>query len=118
MGRQRGTLETLREALMEEKQLEFGHTTKCFAMLFSRSRSYAFPPEFRIGYSEILNVKKTLRRLEVLIQDDLRFGAQVKEMIRRANVTTWIIRRMKSVGVDQDTLVTGCYSLHFNPGRK
>ena len=57
-------------------------------MLFSRSRSYAFPPEFRIGNSEILNVKKTLRILGVLIQDDLKFGAQVKEMVRRANVTT------------------------------
>ena len=75
-------------------------------MLFSRSRSYAFPPEFRIGNSEILTVKKTLRILGVLIQDDLKFGVQVKEMVRRANITTWVLRRMKSLGVDQDTLLT------------
>ena len=27
-------------------------------------------------------------------------------MVRRATVTTWVIRRMRSLGVDQDTLVT------------
>ena len=81
-------------------------TKKCFAMLFSRSRSYAFPTEFIIGNSELLTVKKTLRILGVHIQDDLKFGAQVKEMVRRANVTTWVLRRMKSLEVDQDTLLT------------
>ena len=75
-------------------------------MLYTRSTSYAFPPEFRIGNSEILNVKKTLRILGVLVQDDLKFGAQVKEMVRRASVTTWVLRRMKALGVDQTTLVT------------
>ena len=75
-------------------------------MMFTRSKSYAFPPEFKIGNSDILTVKKTLRILGVLIQDNLKFEAQVKEMVRRATVTTWVIRRMRSLGVDQATLVT------------
>ena len=79
------------------------NTKKYFAMMFTRSRAYAFPPEFRIGNSEILTVKKTLRILGVLIQDDLGFESQVKEMVRRATLTNWVIRRMRSLEVDRDT---------------
>ena len=72
------------------------NTKKCFAMMITRFRAYAFPPEFRIGNSEILTVKKTLRILGVLIQDDLGFESQVREMVRRATLTAWVIRRMRS----------------------
>ena len=78
---------------------------KCFVMLFSRSRTFAFPPEFTVGKTEILEVKKTLRVLGVLIQDDGKWAAQVEEMVRRATRTTWVLRRMRSLGVDQTTLV-------------
>ena len=75
-------------------------------MLFTRSKLYAFPPEFHIGDSQNLSVKRTHRILGVLIQDDLKFKAQVKEMVRRATATTWVIRRMRALGVDQATLLT------------
>ena len=74
-------------------------------MIFSRSRTHAFPPEFVIGNSGVLEVKKTLRILGVLVQDDLRWNSQVVEMVKRASRTTWVLRRMKSLGVDQETLV-------------
>ena len=74
-------------------------------MLFNRSKTRAFPPEFQIG-SAILNVKKTHCILGILIQDDLKFEAQTKEMVKRASQTTWVLRRMRALGVDQDTLVT------------
>ena len=41
-----------------------------------------------------------------MIQDDLKFEAQTKEIVRRAAQTTWVLRRMKALGVDQDTLLT------------
>ena len=81
------------------------NSKKCFTMLFNRSKTRAFPPEFQIG-SAILDVKKTHRILGILIQDDLKFEAQTKEMVRRAAQTTWVLRRMRALGVDQDTLVT------------
>ena len=81
------------------------NSKKCFTMLFNRSKTRAFPPEFQIG-SAILDVKKTHRILGILIQDDLKFEAQTKEMVRRASQTTWVLRRMRALGVDQDTLVT------------
>ena len=70
-------------------------------MLFTRSRTYAFPPEFSIGEVNVLEVKKTLKILGVLVQDDLRWQAQIDEMVRRATNTTWVLRRMKALGVSQ-----------------
>ena len=81
------------------------NSKKSFVMLFSRSRTLAFPPEFRIGNGEHLKVERTLRILGVLVQDDLRWRSQVNEMVRRASKTTWVLRRMKALGVDQNTLV-------------
>jgi hypothetical protein len=77
---------------------------KSFVMLFNRSRTLAFPPEFQIGNSGILQVKKTLRILGVLVQDDLGWRSQVNEMVKRASKTIWVLRRMKALGVDQPTL--------------
>ena len=74
-------------------------------MVFNRSRTLAFPPEFTLGNSDFLTVKKTLRILGVLIQDDLGWRSQINEMVKRASKTVWVIRRMKTLGVDQDTLV-------------
>ena len=81
------------------------NSKKCYVMLFTRSRTYAFPPEFSIGDVPVLQVKKTLRILGVQVQDDLGWQAQTEEMVRRATSTIWMIRRMKSLGVDQKTLV-------------
>ena len=81
------------------------NSKKCFVMLLSRSRSYAFPPEFSVGDSGILNVRKTLRILGVQVQDDLKWNSQVSMMVQKASRCTWMLRRMKSLGVDQETLV-------------
>ena len=81
------------------------NSNKSFVMLFNRSRTLAFPPEFTIANGEHMKVVKTLRVLGVLVQDDLCWGSQVNEMVRRASKTTWVLRRMKALGVDQTTLV-------------
>ena len=81
------------------------NSKKGYVMLFTRSRTYAFPPDFSIGEVNVLQVKKTLRILGVLVQDDLRWLAQIEEMVRRATNTTWVLRRMKALGVSQKTLV-------------
>ena len=81
------------------------NSSKCFVMYFSRSKKYAFPPEFSIGNAQVLEVKKVHRILGVLVQDDLRWQSQVEEMVKRATKTTWVLRRMRALGVDQATLV-------------
>ena len=74
-------------------------------MQFSRSKNYDFPPEFRIVGSEILEVRKEQRILGVIVQDSLKWDSHCQEMIRKATSTTWAIRRMKSLGVPEETLL-------------
>ena len=81
------------------------NSSKCFVMYFSRSKKYAFLPEFSIGNAQVLEVKKVHRILGVLVQDDLRWQSQVEEIVKRATKTTWVLRRMRALGVDQATLV-------------
>ena len=78
---------------------------KIYVMKFSRSRNYDFPAEMTIGGSEILEVKTQHRILGIIIQDDLRWQSQCDEMVRRATKCTWAIRRMRAMGVPQQTLV-------------
>jgi hypothetical protein len=78
---------------------------KCFIMKFSRAKTHDFPPEFTVGGSEILQEKQILKILGIQIQADLRWDAQVTQMIGRATRTIWALRRMRTLGVDQPTLV-------------
>ena len=82
------------------------NSSKCYTMQFSRSRKYDFPLEYRIGSSEVLEEKKITKVLGIQIQSDLRWGNQIDQMIKRASKTTWVLRRMRTLGVDRDTLVT------------
>ena len=83
---------------------------KCYVMQFSRSKNYDFPPEFTIGNSSILEVKRSHQILGVIVQDDLKWDQQVAEMIKKATKTIWVLRRMKALGVQQSVLVEFCKS--------
>ena len=78
---------------------------KCLTMKFSRSRSYDFPMEYTIGSPTILEERTTLKILGIQIQSNLRWNEQVNQMISRASKTSWVIRRMRTLGVDKWTLV-------------
>ena len=79
--------------------------SKCFVMQISRSTKYDFPPEFNIGGSSLLEEKKELTILGVQVQSNLRWDSQVMTMISRASKTVWVLRRMRALGVDRQTLV-------------
>jgi hypothetical protein len=81
------------------------NSSKCYTMQFSRSKKYDFPLEYKIGNSDILEEKKTTKILGIQIQSDIRWGNQIDQMIKRASKTTWVIRRMRELGVDRKTLV-------------
>ena len=78
---------------------------KCLTMQFSRSRNYDFPMDFTIGSSTILEERTTLQILGIQIQSNLRWNEQVNQMICRASKTSWVLRRMRALGVDKYTLV-------------
>ena len=50
-------------------------------MVFSRSRSFDFPPEFSIRDSELLTEKKEATILGVKIQSSLCWDLQVEHMV-------------------------------------
>ena len=81
---------------------------KTFIMLVNFSRKYAFPPEFQLGQnlnkSEYLTVKSSLKILGVVVQNDLRWNAQIQHMVKKASKTIWLLRRMNQMGVDQQTI--------------
>ena len=79
---------------------------KSCVMTFNFSRKYAFPSEFHLGTSETLQEKTTQKVLGVMVQDDLRWGAQVEHMVRKASKALWVLRRMRQLGVDQTTITT------------
>ena len=81
------------------------NSKKCMTMQFSRSRNYDFPMDYTIGDSRILEERDTLTILGVQIQSDQRWNEQVNQMIARASRTTWVLRRMRALGVDRSTLV-------------
>jgi hypothetical protein len=81
------------------------NSKKCFVMKFSRSRMYDFPPEYTIGGSKILEEKNEMRILGILVQSNLGWNSQVNQMVGKASKTIWVIRRMKELGVDTNTLV-------------
>ena len=82
------------------------NTNKSFVMVFNKSRTLSFSPEFSLGPSGPLQLMKTLKILGVLIQDDLKWGAQVEQMVKKASKKIWLLRRMKRLGVDEVTMST------------
>ena len=78
---------------------------KCFVMKITRSRKFDFPPDFTIGNSQTLEAKSEHKILGVMVQNSLKWDSQCTEMIRKATKCTWVIRRMKNLGVRQSLLV-------------
>ena len=76
---------------------------KTFIMSFNFSKKHAFPPEFHVG-TEVLEVKPVLKILGVMLQNDLKWDAQIENITKKASKTIWRLRRMKQLGVDNTTL--------------
>ena len=78
---------------------------KCFVMKFNRSRKYDFPAEIQLAGGKTVEVVSTLKILGIQVEDSLKWNSQVKQMTERATKTIWVIRRMRSLGVSQASLV-------------
>ena len=79
---------------------------KTAIMVINNSKKHAFAPEFKLGNSGILKTYTELKVLGVMIQDDLKWDAQVNQMARRASAKIWLLRRMKQIGVDEPTIAS------------
>ena len=52
-----------------------------------------------------MEMRKEHTILGIQVQDDLKWQSQCEEMVKRATVTKLALRRMRALGVPQDTLV-------------
>ena len=66
-----------------KRQLKTWLTKKTNIMVFNTSKKYAFPADLTIGSSEKLQVKPVLKILGIQIQEDLKWGAQVDQMVKK-----------------------------------
>ena len=79
---------------------------KTIVMVFNQTRIYAFSPEFHLGDTEKLLVKKEHKILGLKIQSDLKWNAQIEQMTKKASKKIWLLRRMKQLGVDEATITS------------
>ena len=76
---------------------------KCKAMKINFSRKHDFPLEVKMG-SDTLEEVEQMTILGVIISKDLKWQANMDSIVKKAMSRIWILRRMKLMGVGEQTL--------------
>ena len=80
------------------------NSKKSCVMKICKSRSKTFPLEIKIG-EDFLEVKQEMKILGVILQPNLKWAANTAYICKKAYQNMWVIRRMKTLGLDSFTLV-------------
>ena len=72
-------------------------------MLFNNCRSLDFNPNVLIFNQKIQLVEET-RLLGLIVSSDLKWSANTKNLVNKANKHLWIISRLKKLGADPNSL--------------
>ena len=94
-------VKTMEYADQNEMKINFKKTK---VMLFNPCTSIDFMPDLRLDNHE-LKVVEELKLLGLVIQPDLKWGANTDDMVQKANKRMWIIRRLKNLGAQEKDLV-------------
>ena len=86
-----------------ERQMAI-NSDKTVVMQFTKSRTKAFPSEIKIS-DEFLEVKQKMKILGVILTSDLRWEANTEHICKKAYKNMWILRRMKSLNMDEFTIL-------------
>ena len=81
------------------------NSKKSNVIIFNKSRKWDFPPEMSFSDNKILEVKKQLKLVGVIISDDLRWGPNTEYICKKATQRLWVLRRMKIYKLDTEHLV-------------
>ena len=73
-------------------------------MLFNPCTSKDFMPSFVLNGHE-LKVVEEAKLLGVILTSDLKWPANTKYIVERANKKLWILKRLKKLGADQEDLL-------------
>ena len=80
------------------------HSGKSSLMMFSRSRTKAFPAEISLG-GKFLEVNQKKRILGVIISSDLWWEDNTDHICKKAYKSMWVLHRMKSLRMDTFTIM-------------
>ena len=99
-------LQSIADGLLEYSsngQMKVKSKKSC-VMKICKSRSKAFPLEIKIG-EDFLEVKQEMKILGVILQPNMKWAANTAYICKKAYKNMWVIRRMKTLGLDSFTLV-------------
>ena len=68
---------------------------KCEVLIFNFSNTYSFPPNIKIGSSEIIKEVTFSKILGVIIQSDLRWDRNTEYIFSKAANKIWLLRRLR-----------------------
>ena len=94
-------MKTHKKAENEKMKINFRKTK---AMLFNPCKSLDFFPCMNVNDKEI-EVVDEIKLLGVTISSDLKWKSNTRNMVEKASKRLWIVRRLKNLGADQDSLV-------------
>ena len=77
---------------------------KTKVMIFNMTRMLQFPPELSLAENEILEVVEEAKVLGVILSSDLKWTKNTDYIIQKALKNMWVLRRMKNLGFDEQTL--------------
>ena len=80
------------------------NNVKSAVMMFSTSRTKAFPAEISLD-GKYLEVKQKMRILGVIVSSDLRWEENTDHLCKKAFKNMWVLRRMKSLKMDIFTIM-------------
>ena len=73
-------------------------------IVFNPTRKWKFPPEVSFPGSENLEVVTQAKILGVTVSEDLKWGLNTENMVKKARKRLWILRRMRKLGLDNTVL--------------
>ena len=74
-------------------------------MLFNKSRTYDFPPEFSFKNGELLECIKSTKLLGVHLTTDLNWNENCYQINKKAMSKMWLLRRLKKLNLDPDLIL-------------
>ena len=73
-------------------------------MIFNPCTSKDFMPDFKLDDND-LEVVEEVRLLGLIIRSDMKWHSNTDNMVTRANKKLWMLRRLKSLGAENEDLV-------------
>ena len=80
------------------------NTKKTSIIMFNRSKTKDFQPEFYIN-DELLNVVESVKLVGVMLSSDLKWDRNVHYMCQKAQKRLWMLRRIKDLGGSKQDLL-------------